>query len=305
MPEPPEAVVSLAHARAAARAAKDFAAADDLRDQIALHGWAILDVPEGWRLEIAPAPAGGRSASVKSSSVDDVLGRAPDHDVSVQWVLDGWPEDIERALGAFRARAGGRWIQYVVVDVTGGAQHRWREDVEVVRVPAGTGWAVARNAGLRRARGRIVLALDGSIEPAGDVFGPLESALIDDGVGICGPYGLMTHDLRRFAETVLPGDCDAIEGYLMAFRREIVTSIGGFDERFSWYRSADIEWSFRVKDRGLRTVVVEVPVRRHEHRAWISTSPEERERLSKRNFYRFLDRWRGRWDLVLSGDPGR
>ena len=89
---------------------------------------------------------------------------------------------------------------------------------------------------------------------------PLEDALADPGVGICGPFGIVTHDLREFEEAPAPGDCDAIEGYLMAFRREMLTDAGLFDEKFQWYRTADIEYSFRVKDAGLRTVVVPVPV---------------------------------------------
>jgi len=36
---------------------------------------------------------------------------------------------------------------------------------------------------------------------------------------------------------------------------------------------------------------------------WFGTPPRERATWSKRNFYRFLDRWRDRWDLVLSGKP--
>jgi hypothetical protein len=36
---------------------------------------------------------------------------------------------------------------------------------------------------------------------------------------------------------------------------------------------------------------------------WFETPPAERATWSKRNFYRFLDRWRDRWDLVLSGEP--
>ena len=38
---------------------------------------------------------------------------------------------------------------------------------------------------------------------------------------------------------------------------------------------------------------------RHEHRGWTSLPEAERDRLSKRNFYRFLDRWRDRPDLLL------
>ena len=44
-----------------------------------------------------------------------------------------------------------------------------------------------------------------------------------------------------------------------------------------------------------------LPFERHEHRGWTSLSDDERDRLSKRNFYRFLDRWGDRPDLLLHG----
>jgi len=54
-----------------------------------------------------------------------------------------------------------------------------------------------------------------------------------------------------------------------------------------------------LRDRGARAVVTpDLPVVRHEHRLWDATEPIERERLSKRNTYRFLDRWRDREDLL-------
>ena len=116
------------------------------------------------------------------------------------------------------------------------------------------------------------------------------------------PFGIVTPDLREFDATDGP-EADAIEGYCMAFRREILTTAGLFDEKFRWYRTADIEYSFRIKDLGLRAVVVPVPVERHEHRMWFQTPPAERARWSKRNFYRFLDRWRDRYDLTVAGEP--
>jgi GT2 family glycosyltransferase len=108
----------------------------------------------------------------------------------------------------------------------------------------------------------------------------------------------VTEDLRDFHESKGP-DVDAVEAYLMAFRSEVLAEAGGFDERFAFYRSADLELSFRVKDRGYRAVVLDLPLRRHEHRRWNATPEGERNRLSKRNFNRFLDRFRGRFDLCV------
>jgi len=42
-----------------------------------------------------------------------------------------------------------------------------------------------------------------------------------------------------------------------------------------------------------------VPVSKHEHRMYHSTPPAERDRLSKRNYYRFLERFRDRSDLLV------
>jgi hypothetical protein len=48
---------------------------------------------------------------------------------------------------------------------------------------------------------------------------------------------------------------------------------------------------------------VPLPVTKHEHRAWEAATEAQRTSWSKRNFYRFLDRYRDRWDLVLAGEP--
>jgi cysteinyl-tRNA synthetase len=174
--------------------------------------------------------------------------------------------------------------------------------VDLVSLEAGVGWAAARNTGLTRSLGRIVLIVDGSVEATGDVLTPIEGTLRGGSVGLTGPFGIVTDDLREFRESSGP-DVDAIEGYLMALPRDLLREGLRFDERFRFYRTADIELSFRVKHRGLRTVVTPVPVTRHEHRMWASTPEDRRAALSKRNYYRFLDAWRGRFDLTVAGVP--
>jgi hypothetical protein len=297
--EVPDEVRRLAAERHERRNAEDFAAADALRDRIAELGWRVVDAPAGPTLEPLTQTAPAR---VRPNDVPSLLNEAPSADVTVHWLVEGWAEDVLRALSAFRASEGGRDVQYVVADVTDTDPAVYGDGVEVVRLEPGTGWGAARNAGLRRSRGRVVVVADGSVEPAGDVLGAIERALADPTVGVCGPFGISTRDLHEFHESAGVGadrEVDAIEGYLMAFRRDVLRDVGLFDGRFSWYRTADIELSFRLKDAGYRAVVVDAPVQRHEHRMWSSTAPEERERLSKRNYHRFLERFRGRFDLLV------
>jgi hypothetical protein len=50
----PSKVQALLDERQAARARRDWAAADDLRDQIAALGWQVLDTPQGPRIQRLP-----------------------------------------------------------------------------------------------------------------------------------------------------------------------------------------------------------------------------------------------------------
>ena len=295
MTEVPDEVRALAAERDERRRAEDFAAADALRDRVAQLGFAVIDGPDGPSFEPL---ATSEPRRIAPHDVVSVLDDSPTADVSVHWVVEGWPEDVARALAGFRADEGGRDVQYVVADVTDTDPTAYGEGVEVLEVETGTGWGAARNAGLKRSRGRIVLVMDGSVEPTGDVFGPLEAALGDPSVGVAGPFGISTQDLREFHDSDGP-EVDAIEGYLMAFRRDVIRDVGLFDEKFRWYRTADIECSFRIKDVGMRALRVDVPVTKHEHRMYHATPEAERDRLSKRNFYRFLERFRDRYDLLV------
>lgn len=286
----------LAEERRDAREAKDFAMADALRDRIRALGFDVRDSSSGFevvRLEDEPP-----RAATRPSDVESVLDQPPTADVSVHWVVEGWPEDVERGIASFSTHEEGRTVQHVVVDMMGESR-TWPDGPELLRVDPGMGWGAARNAGLRRSAGRIVLLVDGSVEATGDVIGPLEGAFEDPAVGVTGPFGITTDEqMHHFHESPGP-DVDAIEGYLMAFRRDVFEAGVRFDEHFRFYRTADIDLCFQLKAMGLRATVTPVPVERHEHRMWTSTPEAERDRLSKRNYYRFLDRWRGRTDLLV------
>jgi hypothetical protein len=138
----------------------------------------------------------------------------------------------------------------------------------------------------------------------GDWLTRLIGALEDPGVAVAGPLGLVTSDLRHFDE-VDHGDAAAIEGYLQAFRRADAIARGPLDEGFRFYRNLDIWWSLVLRDEGegrpprTARVVEGLTIRRGEPAAWVATRPAERDRLSKRNFYRVLDRFRDRLDLAV------
>src|SRR5712691_6158366 len=191
--EPPDEVRRLAGERQRARDGRDYAAADALRDRIREAGFEVVDTPEGpvleWRAfdgPDEPGPTGPRV--IRPSEVVRLLDQPPAFDASVHWLVQGWPDDVIRGIDSFRRHHPGAAIKHVVVDAADVDPRMWPEDVDLVRLPAGTGWATARNAGLVRAAGPVVLVVDGSVEADGDVLGPLAATLEDPAVGVAGPF---------------------------------------------------------------------------------------------------------------------
>jgi len=298
-PTPPDDVRRLLDERNAARAAKDWARADALRDALAGMGWEVQDAPEGSTLRPVLPAVGSEPQLSKPAAVA----------ASVQAVAEDHPDDLARLLRGLIAHPPAvTWELVIVANAPavdlGALLGSVAPPVEPVIVPTEgrLGWADARTMGLAQSTGEITILLDTSLEPTGDLVAPLIAAFDDPSVGLAGGWGVTSADAREFADAP-PGEVDAIEGYCLAIRREALRAVGGFDRRFRFYRNADLDFSFAVRDAGWRAIRTEpLPVIRHEHRGWTSLPEAERDRLSKRNFYRFLDRWRDRPDLLLHRD---
>lgn len=329
-PDVPPPILHAARERARARRERDWATADRLRGEIEAAGWKVVDRGTEFRLEPAHPPTieeAGIARYGSSAAVPSRLGEAPLGVASVVLVATDWTTDVVRAVGALADHApDGTQVIVVANAPTDGdgpldrleaLETLERHDpgapgvvTELVRTSDRLGHATALNVGVRRAIAPVVILLDASVEATGDIVTPLVRALDDPTVAVTGPFGIVSRDLRRFEEPpddVL--DVDAIEGYALAFRRADYLERGPFDEHFTFYRNLDIWWSLVLRDEGegeqpRRAIrVPDLPVRRHEHRAWAVTPEAERDRLSKRNFYRLLKRFATRRDLLVSG-PG-
>jgi GT2 family glycosyltransferase len=293
----PAEVARLLDERAAARTARDWAAADQLRDQIRALGWEAVDTADGSTARpTAPAP---------TAELPSLLEEPARLDASVVIVVEDHPDDLLRLWRGLATHPPTvEWELLVVANApaeeVGSLFTEPLPEPIVLPVTSRLGWADAVNLGLRRSRGAVAILLDTSLEPAGEVIGPLLAAFNDPGVGIAGGWGVTSADGRDFVDAP-PGLVDAIEAYCLAIRREALRSVGGFDPHFRFYRHADLDLSFAVRDAGWKALRTDpLPFVRHAHRGWEAYAPEERDRLSKRNFYRFLKHWRGRADL-LSG----
>ena len=314
----PDEVLDAAHARARAREARDWAEADRLRAEIEAAGWKVADRGTDFALTPAAPPDvadGDRVRYGSSASVPSLLDARPSGVATVVLVATDWPDDLERALAGLRRHdPAGTSIVIVANDPSAEQVHVLEGmppdgDADIVWTSERVGHATALNMGLRRAAASVVVLLDTSVEATGDVVSPLVEALDDPTVAVAGGWGITSSDLRRF-DAAPQGDVDAIEAYALAFRRADVIDRGPLDEHFRFYRNLDIWWSFVLRDQGegatpRRAISVELPALRHEHRGWTSLPDGERDRQSKRNFYRIIDRFGSRRDLLIAARGAR
>lgn len=311
---PPAEVTGLVVRRAAARAEKDFATSDGLREEVRSLGWVVADGPDGQTL--SPAPPFPTVAAVGA-----VLGATPvevSRLVGVGLVVDGWPQDVRETVTAWVEHTSATVVGLDLGDVDGAgrvlaevaAAHPGRVEHHHLERPCG--WGEAREALLRLDGSEVHVVADLSSVPTGDALAPLLAALRErPDASVATWRGVdAAADWQSFVDAG-PGEVDAALGYLFAVRRADALLVGP-PRKARYYRNADMEWSFLLRE-GLRAdgrggVVVpegELPVRQGRHHGYADTGPELRERESRKNYSRFLGRFRGRDDLRATRGQGQ
>jgi hypothetical protein len=305
--EAPADVVALAEARAQARSDRDFAAADALRDRLADAGWLVADTSGGF--ELKPKPP--YDVLDRLTDLADCSAASDERRATVSLVVDGWPDDVRTCVDALLANTSDDVVVQALdlgnVDGAGDALHGFAGPrLQAWHLAGPAGWSAARTALLRADTARIHVWCDLSTVFTGDALTPLLDAIdtTDDVVG-AGWRGVNVHladEWRSFADAPA-GDVDAVLGYLFAMRRSSALAAGGPHPKARFYRNADIEFSFALREAagpGARLVVPpgELPVRQDRHRGYHDSDPDFRDKESARTYNRFLQKYRGRTDLL-------
>ena len=289
----PKSVIELAEARQAARANKDFALADSLRDQIFAAGFEVVDVAGGFELtEKARFPVIAKLRDLKPFSL-------PANEMTVLLVIEGFIEDAITCINSIKANSNSN-IAILSIGPAGELADAIDQRTALVEI-AETGWGEAVNALMKNVDSKYVIVMDPSTTLKGDAISPVVAELTKNEYVAVGWKGGLVNlaDDWRTTEDKGDGEVDVLFSYFMAVDRVAALEVGGFNARAIYYRNADIEFSLKLRHGTGRLLQMQLPLEQGRHHGYHDADPAYREVQSKKNYDRILERFRGK-EAILS-----
>jgi len=309
----PDVIVCKSRKRNSLRDSSNYEESDLIRDEMEAEGYLIEDSDNHSIVRTKNASEIREDKWKTISSSSEVFSSIAEESLiptTIGVVVTGYPDDTRRCISSVLEWTESDKTEIIVVD--NGSSDSTGElleemsgkysNLKVVHADHTLGDGSAKNVLLKIARGEILILLDPSVEIKGPFIDRIHELLIPSTVGIVGLAGLRTKDLLHFHDgDGESGNMDAMQGYCFALRRCDLEKVGLMRESFRYYRNLDLDFSFQFKERGYSIVADHtLPMELHEHRGWTALSQGEREELSKKNYGRFLKKWRNRTDLLIS-----
>jgi hypothetical protein len=289
----PKSVIELAEARQAARANKDFALADSLRDQIFAAGFEVADVAGGFELtEKARFPVIAKLRDLKPFSL-------PTNEITVLLVIEDFIADAITCINSIKANSNSN-IAILSIGPAGELADVIDQRTALVEI-AETGWGEAVNALMKNVESKYVIVMDPSTTLTGDAISPVLTKLNQGEFVAVGWKGGLVNlaDDWRSTEDKGDGEVDVLFSYFMAVDRVAALEVGGFNARAIYYRNADIEFSLKLRHGTGRLLQLQLPLEQGRHHGYHDADPAYREVQSKKNYDRILERFRGK-EAILS-----
>ena len=290
----PENLHELGRARQAARADKNFALADQLRDQIAQAGYEIVDVVGGFELH--------EKSLVQVIADIQKLKNLPksDRSITVAIVVNGFHEDAVTSVNSIKAHSSAE-ILVLATQPAEDLSSIVDSHTHVIQLENDPGWGECANAALRIISTPFAVIMDPSTTFTGDAISPVLQELQKKEFAAVGWRGglINIEDQWRSVDDKGAGEVDVLFSYFLAVDKDAALQAGGFNARAIYYRNADIEFSLRLKHASGHLLQMDLPLEQGRHHGYYDTEESFRDAQSKKNYDRILERFRGK-EAILS-----
>jgi GT2 family glycosyltransferase len=158
--------------------------------------------------------------------------------------------------------------------------------------------------GAEMAEGEIFCYLNDDVSVGAGSIENLCAMFDDPSVGEVGPAGSYWKDCKHdsFADTSTQAEVDVISGFCFLVRALIFRKLGGFDVEFSPAGYEEIDFSYRIRQAGMKCMVVPQVEIKHFHHHGVSAQKMDITYLGKvidtgalheRNTAYFKKKWQG------------
>jgi len=283
----------LAQERLDARAAKDFAKADQLRDQIAALGFEVIDVAGGFEFR-------AKERFPTYASTRDIKAVKINGDIAIAMIVDGFTEDAAETVRTIKAHT-----DTPIIALVSGDPAELVDEIDLqfhlIAITENFGWGENANALMKNVSSKYLVIMDPSTRFTGDAMAPVIAELSKGEFSAVGWRGglVNTEDEWRSVDDKGAGEVDVLFSYFLAINVADATNAGGFNNRAIYYRNADIEFSLRLRQSNGRLLQMDLPLEQARHHGYYDTEENFREVQSKKNYDRILERFRGK-SAILS-----
>ncbi|ASY20586.1 hypothetical protein A7sIIA15_00910 [Candidatus Planktophila vernalis] len=223
-----------------------------------------------------------------------------ENDVTVGIIVDGFTDDALETVRTVKANSNCA-VAIIAIGDAGALFEEMDKRTYLISVAPGASWADCANVFLEKVASKYVVVMDPSTQFTGDAITPVVDELAKGQYVAVGWHGGLVNleDQWRSVDDKGVGEVDVLFSYFMAFNREAMTQVGGFNPRAVYYRNADIEFSLKIRQAGGKLLQMDLPLTQGRHHGYHDADPDYRDAQSKKTFDRILEKYRGK-EAILS-----
>ncbi|MBM3655638.1 MAG: glycosyltransferase family 2 protein [Actinobacteria bacterium] len=213
-------------------------------------------------------------------------------------IADTFIEDFSKCISSIRSHCDSPISIFASGKGLSSYQERFEQET-VIYQKNKLGWGHSVNYLLNNSSEKYLVIMDSSTIFTSDAISPTLEKL-EQGYQAVGWRGGLVNieDQWRSIDDKGVGEVDVLFSYFLALDRQFAISAGGANPSATYYRNADIELSLALRAAGAKLYQIDLDLRQERHHGYHDVDPDFREKKSKENYNRILEKYRGRSDIL-------
>ena len=215
-------------------------------------------------------------------------------------IAEGFTEDLVSCVSSITKHTN------TPISVYANGKSNWLSDdlfqsdqVSITQEKNPLGWGNVINYFLNTFTDDYLIIMDPSTKFTADPIPMTLSALESGYQGVGWKGGLVNlEDEWRTTSDKGAGEVDVLFSYYFAMDRKFAISAGGANPSAKYYRNADLELSLAIRSVGGKLMQLDLPLEQGRHHGYHDIDPDYRDKNSRKNYQRILDRFRGKNEIL-------